>query len=315
MLRGGIGDLLHMLNRKQLSLRSLLLIVAAIPYCLTVTPYWYGVCADTANRLLERLTPDENPMRVAIDEDGGSRIDFSGWRKDSLPYRFSWSRALHNLGSRATPVVRLDIHEHKSSITKLDDDAIAEIGKLGDLRELEIFGWHASDNAFRALSRLSKLRELELAFGSVSAEQIRYLQPLHEIRTIRLRHCRLLPNALVEMAKLPTLTTIDLSCCRLFDNRLGALANLPALTFLNLSQCELFDNELDTLANMPALTEIDLSYCPLQDGDLLNLSTIKSLKRVVITDGPPWNKQFHPRLSAEGISTFREIRPDVDLRD
>jgi hypothetical protein len=148
----------------------------------------------------------------------------------------------------------------------LDDDALAPLSRLRDLRMLEMGVRpyehnRATDSGLRYLAPLRNLEYLGLhAWEGVRGDGLRYLSHLDHLRDLELSYTSVDDHSLRHLARLPELRTLSLQHTRVTDRGLRSLAALPELRTLDLRQTAVTPDVADILATFPKLERVVLHY-------------------------------------------------------
>ncbi|MEQ8790271.1 MAG: hypothetical protein RIC55_28505 [Pirellulaceae bacterium] len=156
---------------------------------------------------------------------------------------------------------------------KVDDDDVAFLSELRDLRHLDLRYTRIGDAGLAHLKNLSQLRKLMLSGTRLSDDGLTVLPRLEELRVVYLSSTGVSDRGLAHLAQLEHLEEINLSQCKgVTDSGMNALRKSKSLTQLNLTGTRVGDAGLKTLAAMPQLKELYLH------GTLVTEQGVKQLR-------------------------------------
>ena len=96
---------------------------------------------------------------------------------------------------------------------------------------------------------------------------------------------------------------------RMTPELLSALLELPQLKFLRFAGAQVEDDDLAIVARHPSIEEVRIGTVNTTDAGLLKLAALKSLRKI----GFDLAGAVKPKISPEGITAFRKLRPDVEV--
>lgn len=119
---------------------------------------------------------------------------------------------------------------------QIDDQRLAELSGLTNLRVLVIDKSHITDEGLRRLSGLANLEVLELDHAPIHGDGLKYLAPLNNLKLISLRGTPLEDRGLPHLAKHAGLQRLYLFKTNVTDAGLRHLVGLRQLELLHLGQ-------------------------------------------------------------------------------
>lgn len=119
---------------------------------------------------------------------------------------------------------------------QIDDERLAELSSLTNLRVLVIDRSHITDQGLRHLSGLKHLEVLELDHAPIQGSGLRHLAPLSNLKLISLRATRLEDEGLRHIAKHSGLQRLYLFDTNVTDAGLRYLIGLRQLDLLHLAK-------------------------------------------------------------------------------
>lgn len=164
------------------------------------------------------------------------------------------------------------------------DDAVASLAKSNTLQELYLKGTIISDEALRTLGSMPSLRKLRLAATGITDDGLSHLAPLANLVELDLSENASLSNTGLEsLAGLTSLQKLNLWRLPVGDQGILGLRHLKNLTWLNLDNTQLSDAGLDVLSDMNKLTFLHLGSTAITDDGLSKLAHLKNLRDLKIT--------------------------------
>jgi Leucine-rich repeat (LRR) protein len=160
-----------------------------------------------------------------------------------------------------------------------------KLSALQTLRALRLSGPDIDDQILEEVGRLPELRILELVDADVTDAGLRHLAGLGKLVSLSLRGCRRITGAgLKAIAGLQALRALDLSGTRVDDAGLARLGRRPGLRHLGLAGLGITDAGLRALGPLPALVSLDLHGTPVTDAGLASLGAMPGLRRALLAE-------------------------------
>ena len=193
---------------------------------------------------------------------------------------------LQNGNRKATPLLRTLPHQKNLlyldlSGTWVDNDDIAEIGKLPNLQQLYLSGSEIDPNAVARMKNLNHLKNLDVTDSKGVSKLIIELQKSKSITYLKLKKCALQRSDLEAISKIKCLKILDIK------NNLAVS-----------------DSSLKAILSLRNLKELNLEYCPITVRGITQMKALP-LKKLTIT-----NNNFSP---AEIRSLKRDF-PNIVIR-
>lgn len=190
---------------------------------------------------------------------------------------------LQNGNRKATPLLRTLPHQKNLlyldlSGTWVDNEDIAEIGKLPKLQQLYLSGSEIDPNAVARMKNLTNLKKLDVTESSGVSKLIAALQKSKSITYLKLKKCALKRDDLEAISKIKSLKILDIK-------------NNQAVS----------DDRLKTIASLKNLKELNLEYCPITARGITQIKALP-LKKLTVT-----NNNFSPAEIKALKSDFRNI--------
>ena len=240
----------------QVSVRSLLLLTAILAIGLAIVCKRARDQATAVHRILElggsvtydfQFDPQGRPVR------------------DARPPGWPWLRRL--LGDEYfQTVVRVNLGG-----SKVTDDDLRVIGRLKQLKFLDLSETSISDDGLANITHLRDLQELGLSDSRVTNAGMRHLQGLQALHTLVLEDTAIGDEGVKQIASLRKLQTLSLAGTRVTGAGISHLDGLKRLQFLYLRDCPVDDSAIEPLADLPPLIELDVSSTNVSGAGLAEL--------------------------------------------
>lgn len=212
----------------------------------------------------------------------------------------------------------------------VDDDRMAALGGLTQLRFLNIGQTRATDAGLAHLKHLSQLQSLDLVETRVSDAGLAHLRGLEQLRYLNLAADRVTDVGLAHLEGLDQLSTLFLQGTRVGDAGLKHLEGLNQLETLQLTNTQVSDAGLVHLRGMNRLRDLDLGNTRVRGEGLSHLRGLDRLQRLSLYGCPIDDsgvgelKGFghatmtldlrKTRVSAEGIKMIKQTLPHCQIR-
>lgn len=213
-----------------------------------------------------------------------------------------------------------------TDITSVGLDALAK----EPTTRLIIAGQNIEIPEARAISKLKGLTRLDIAnCKNTDDEVIAALGDLPNLKMLTVRHCGITDNGIATITKnFRALGSLDVMGNKVTDRCIDSIKSLPALDFLSINCTKITNDGVKNLMTPDfkggfhgadlgikddAVERISKCHCwnvnlsgnPITDKSLRMLAGVKGLQRLSVTNCP--------LLTNEGISYFKEKRPDCKL--
>ena len=159
-----------------------------------------------------------------------------------------------------------------------------QLGKLTQLRHLDIWAYRATDEWLRCLEGFADLESLGLVDGAGFTDQgLQHLQRLSKLRSLNLDNCTNITNkGLAHLRGLTNLRFLNLCCTKTNDDGLVSLKDLSNLQTLILSNTKISDGGLAHLEGLSTLQCLDLESTRITDKGLVHLKRLIDLRSLNI---------------------------------
>ena len=219
-------------NPWQFNLSALLLIV-------TMTCIWWAVVSNSVQRQ-QRAVQTIQQFKGSVTY--SLQVKLPAWLKNLLPQDYV---------SNVT-----EVRLNKSDI---DDDGLAIVATLPELRSLNLEGTKITDKSLAHLSGLTRLAFLNLNGTGCSSEGLNYLKNMNQLDTLRLAFTNVSDDGLVVLRNMPLLTSLRLSGTQIGDAGLSEVTRLNRLLVLDICQTRVTPAGLAQLQKLPYLNILIVS--------------------------------------------------------
>jgi Leucine-rich repeat (LRR) protein len=148
---------------------------------------------------------------------------------------------------------RLDL-----SYAEIDDESIRKIAHL-PLRELWLQSTKITDASAATISEITTLDFLQLNSTQLSDEFLKQLKSMPNLRDFGLRGTQVTGDGMRDLSRHPKLMRLDIYHTEVDDAGVEALTDCKSLTFVGLSLTKITEGVFQHLFKMPNLTNADLS--------------------------------------------------------
>lgn len=188
----------------------------------------------------------------------------------------------------------------------------AAVGKLSELKSLDITAVEIGDDAIPVFLALPKLAHLHLSwaydgsFGAkLSSQAIARLSGCSQLKSLSLSGCAVDDAAMREIAsKLHELWALSLAKTPVTDDSIDCIQKLSNLGWLHLSDTRVTDAGIAHLASHPSLEKLLLNETQITDQSLVTLATLPRIKEICVREG---------QLSAASITAFKVKKPNAHV--
>jgi len=189
----------------------------------------------------------------------------------------------------------------------LSDRGITHLGELTNLEYLHLYDGQLTDKAMESIGRLAQLKSLDVRGTRISSDGVAYLRDLRELQALRLsQNPDVDDRALEYIAQLPELTHLSISASSVNGDGLNFLSQMPRLEVLVLQGSSIDGSGLDQLANAESLRRLDLSFTSVGDDDIDKLATLSQLETLAV---------YGTRVTPDGVNRLRAALPDCTVTD
>lgn len=183
----------------------------------------------------------------------------------------------------------LDLEWLLSSKTVSEMDAkllpvLSPLGKLHELRSINVAGLPVGDKSMKFLSALKKLDTFRAERTDIGFPTISLLKDMPLI-FLNVANCRAINDeALIEITKHNSLTSLKISWCKnLSEKGLNSLSQLSHLQYLDMKNVPLQNSRLGFLKNLPKLKQLVLDDTGANDQACKNLAGLSALEQLQIS--------------------------------
>jgi len=217
----------------------------------------------------------------------------------------------------------------ESGVTSVDDGALADIGKLTNLKALLLDHLWVGENLLD-LAPLQNLEELYLAKTLIDDTSLAALKQHPRLKKLRISQTQITDAGLEQLTALTHLIDLDLSENSVIsDAGMSHLSKMTTLTKLNLWRVALSDSGIQQLAGLVKMQWLNLDNTSLSDDGLIHLEGMKDilflhLGSTTITDaGLPQLaglatlkdlKVTRTAVTAEGVAALKEKLPTTEIQ-
>ncbi|HJT36156.1 MAG TPA: hypothetical protein VJ783_29310 [Pirellulales bacterium] len=170
---------------------------------------------------------------------------------------------------------------------ELRDATVNDLGlaALADLRRLEQLTVHSTrvtGSGFGALACLPRLNTLDLAGSGITDDGLVAIGGLRSLLFLNLQFTPLTGTGLRQLVALRHLRSLRLATTEIGDRGLSTLPKLPRLEFLDASDTRVTQASLGALASLVELRELNLSKTKVASLEWLDLDRLSRLERLDI---------------------------------
>jgi hypothetical protein len=186
--------------------------------------------------------------------------------------------ALQNLGVKLSVNDQGVIQDAEAIKSRLDDAAMAELGRLTELEALDISRSPVTDAGLVHLKGLTNLRRLYLRDLKLTDDALANLKDLTGLEVLSLSKTTITGRGLVYVKKLAKLETLNLGKNPIDDDTLAQLRGLGALETLVLNETKVTGAGLVYLKPLTNLRVLNIEQCEVTDKQLMNLVGLTNLR-------------------------------------
>ncbi len=169
-------------------------------------------------------------------------------------------------------------------LTKVRDSDALVIGKMHQLRHLQIYGPDLTNQGVSALSQLKDLEWLDLYAPQATEEGLSWLHRCTQLHRLFLTDARLGTRTLQQIANHRELTRIDMQGTWVKSTDLQYLTQLPQLYMLELNGTFLDDKAAPYFRQMKSLGTLHLNETEVGDQVCQALATLPKLNSLILDD-------------------------------
>lgn len=191
----------------------------------------------------------------------------------------------------------LGFHSHGDG-ANITDEGLKTVGKLVNLRLLDLSGTKISGEGLAHLKDLKNLKTLHLESTDVSEADLTYLEPFKSLEWLSLHdEGRITDVAAEHLARLKSLRHLDVHF-NITDKGVASLASLPHLEMFTLNGDGITDASAECIASMKSLKSLSFEACPITDVTLQAVADLTKLVDLTVSQ---------TRVSGDGFSYLRHL--------
>ncbi|QDU52024.1 leucine-rich repeat domain-containing protein [Gimesia panareensis] len=176
------------------------------------------------------------------------------------------------------------IEKLNCGMTKIGDQDALLIGKMHQLRQLQLYGPQLTNRGVAGLSNLKNLEWLELYAPQATDEGLNWLQQCHQLSWLFLTDARIGTPTLRQIASHRKLTRLNLQGTRVKSSDLQYLTGLPRLHMLELNRTLINERAAPHLIQMKSLAVLYLSETAAGDQVCQALTYLPQLTELKLDD-------------------------------
>jgi hypothetical protein len=161
--------------------------------------------------------------------------------------------------------------------TAVSDRGLAAVGRLTDLRRLQLRGTPIGDNGLKHVRGLKQLQILDLSRTKVTDAGLKHLKGLGRLKELSLVGVLVSDAGLAVLAKLSGLECLDLTDTPVGNKGLAHLKGLKELRSLRLAGTHIQDGALKALVGLKELRNLDLHGTIVGNAGLASLRGLSRL--------------------------------------
>ena len=189
----------------------------------------------------------------------------------------------------------------------LDDQAIASLDSLKDLRSLVFSGYRISDKSMSRIATHHKLQSLGLVNTQITDDGARSLATLTELRTLNLQGTHITDRTLANLSDLTQLKDLRLGKTAVSDEGLRHFRKFTELESLDVSETKVHGPGIAELHSLCKLQRLSLRKNPTTDDDLPYFEAVRQLERLdlgqsLVTDAGIMSFRPGPKVREIDIS-------------
>lgn len=201
----------------------------------------------------------------------------------------------------------LSLKELDLTETKVTDEGLLEVAKIGTLTHLNLAGCNVTDRGIVLLRSLQELSELNLSATKITDSSINELAESSNLKRLSLANTNVTVSCLDALSKLP-LSRLNLDSTAISAAGVAKHFTNKELTKLSLQGSNTVDADLPALVKaVPKVSSLVLSNTKITDRGLTYLEALKELEDIEI--------RGCPGLTEKGVEKFREAMPGVKVID
>jgi serine/threonine protein kinase/Leucine-rich repeat (LRR) protein len=186
-----------------------------------------------------------------------------------------------------------------------DDALLAELRHLPALQTLVLWGCdQVTDGGLIALGKLPNLRSLDLGVTRISDKGVENLKPLGGLENLNLSYTQVTDAGLAHLAGMKQLQALGLDSLTVTDEGLQHLEGLTELTHLNLLSTKVQGPGLRHLAGMRELGQLWLANSRVDDESLKHLESLKALRQLLLDKTP---------VTQAGVDRLKKALPECEI--
>lgn len=194
---------------------------------------------------------------------------------------------------------RFAVSEPVQTDIPIEDDGLAHLAKLPNLRELRIDRLKIKG---RTLAPLTGLRYLDVNMTRFDDEGMKTLAGMKHLERLLARDTLITDEGLKTLSGLTELRELDLHNTRISDAGLENLRPLTKLRKLNILGATVTDAGLDVLLGMPELEELNIYRTKVTNTGLAKLAALKKLRNIDVR---------YTAATGTGVESLKQALPGL----
>ncbi len=167
------------------------------------------------------------------------------------------------------------------TLTPVTDDSLAALAGLTRLQIFSLASTHCTGRGFRALGPLQDLRNLNFHYTPVDDDGLREISRLTQLERLEIVHTQFTDAGAVHLAKITGLRRLQLGSRKATGAAIAAVAKLPALRELDLHDGQASPEGVRHAAGMPSLRLLRV-YGAIGDAGAAPLNRLVGLEELVV---------------------------------
>jgi hypothetical protein len=197
-------------------------------------------------------------------------------------------------------VVKIDLSRREN----VNDEELAGLPSLSDLKELNLAVTKVTDAGVRAMPDLPRLQYLYLSQTDTGDAALESLPRYSQIHMLNLDNTLITDKGLSNVAALVQIEVLSMSSTSVSDVGVMELRKLPKLLMLGLNGTQVGDAGMDHVKNFTLLTHLHLSQTRLTDKGLKALTGLEKLTQLEVRD---------TRVTDEGVAAVKAALPGCNI--
>jgi len=186
----------------------------------------------------------------------------------------------------------------------VNDEELASLPSLPDLKELNLALTKVTDMGVRALPEFPRLQTLYLSQTNAGDAALESLRRYGDIHILNLDGTRITDEGLGKVALLVRIEILSMVNTSVTDAGLKELRHFPKLMMLGLNGTQVGDAGMQHVKHLSTLTHLHLSRTKLTDAGLMSLHGLKMLSQLEIRD---------TQVTDDGVAAIQSALPNCKI--